>query len=198
MKRNVSFFAILIAIAVCNSQTINAQAQFTEKMVDVGGYDLHFGILEGESPTILFESGAGDDGSVWKDLAIEIHEITGARILIYDRSGFGKSELNPHHREDDQFGIENGVQELENALSNLGVNEDLIFVSHSYGGFYTTLFSSRHPEKVLWNVRVDANLANSFTEEIFAKAEADNSIHELKEVLPLLFRARRHGFLNNT
>lgn len=160
----------------------NAQQAVRDTFVDIGGYKLHFNILKGNDNVILFESGAGDDGSVWDEINLTVHEITGATVISYDRSGFGKSELNPNQKDDSQFGILNGVIELELALKKIGYFDNLILVSHSYGGFYTTLFSSRNPNKVLFNVRVDANLANQYTEEILVKAEQDNSVHQLKDI----------------
>jgi hypothetical protein len=161
---------------------VNAQDAVLDTLVDIGGYKMHFSILKGNDNVILFESGAGDDGSVWEGMSLTVHEITGATVISYDRSGFGKSELNPNHKKDDQFGIFNGVIELELTLKKIGYFDNLILVSHSYGGFYTTLFSSRNPDKVLFNVRVDANLANQYTEEILVKAEHDNSVHQLKDI----------------
>ena len=172
---------ILVIISLLNFTITYGQNQVIEKLVDIGGYKMNFHIIEGEGTPILFESGAGDDGTVWKEIAEDIHEVTGTTVISYDRSGFGKSELNPNHQTDAQYGIENGILELEKGLQKLGYFKKLILVSHSYGGFYSTLFSSRHPDKVLYNIRIDANLGKEYTEEIFVKAENDNNVKELKE-----------------
>lgn len=158
-----------------------SQDEAIETLVDVGGYNMNFYILKGQGTPILFESGAGNDGLVWKDIAKDVHEVTGTTVIYYDRSGFGKSELNPNHKEDHEFGIENGIRELETSLKKLGYFDNLILVSHSYGGFYTTLLSARNPSKILYNIRVDANLAQQYTEDILVKAEEDNSVQEMKE-----------------
>ncbi len=175
MKRFLVFFLIL------NFSIVFSQNKVLDTLVDVGGYNMHFYIIKGQGTPILFESGAGNDGSVWEDIAIDVHDVTGTTVIYYDRSGFGKSELNPTHKKDEEFGIENGILELETSLKKLGYFKDLILVSHSYGGFYTTLFSSRNPNKVLYNVRVDANLAGQYTEDILIKAEQDNSVYEMKD-----------------
>ena len=142
---------------------------------------MHFSIIKGEGTPILFESGAGNDGSVWKAIARDVHDVTGTTVIYYDRSGFGTSELNLNHKYDAEFGIDNGILELEKGLKKLGYFNDLILVSHSYGGFYTTLFSSRNSNKVLYNVRVDANLGGQYTEDILIKAEQYNSVSEMKD-----------------
>jgi len=174
MKQILVFFSMLIF------SLSNAQEVALDTLVDIGGYNMHFKIMEGKGTPILFESGAGDDGSVWDSILKHVHDVTGTTVISYDRSGFGISELNPYHKSYDQFGILNGIIELENGLKKLGYFGEIILVSHSYGGFYTTLFSVRNHEKVKYNVRVDANLAGQYTEEILVKAEQDNSVQELK------------------
>lgn len=70
---------------------------------------MNFYIIECEGTSILFESGAGSDGSVWKVIARDVHDVTGATVIYYDRSGFGASELNSYHKNDTEFGIDNGI-----------------------------------------------------------------------------------------
>ncbi|MGV6831189.1 MAG: alpha/beta fold hydrolase [bacterium] len=164
-----------VIITLLLSTSLYSQNSANDTLVDIGGYHIQFYILEGQGNPILFESGAGDNGSVWTELAQEVHEVTGTTVIYYDRSGFGNSELNPNHKNYYDYGIVNGVSELERGLQKLGYFKNLLLVSHSYGGFYTTLFSSRNPNKVLYNIRVDANLANQYTKDIIAKAEKDNA-----------------------
>ncbi len=176
MKR---IFSLLLVSVI---SLANAQTSDLDTLVDIGGYNMHFYIIKGNGTPILFEAGAGNDGSVWNNILKPLHDITGTTLITYDRTGFGKSEINPHHTSDEQYGIINGINELERGLKKLGYFEELILVSHSYGGFYTTLFSSRNPGKVLYNVRVDANLAGQYTDEILIKAEQDNSVQEMKGI----------------
>lgn len=171
---------IIAIIPIINFTIAFGQNQVIDTLVDIGGYNMHFHIIKGQGTPILFESGAGDDGTVWKEIAEDVHEVTGTTVISYDRSGFGKSELNPNYKTDAQFGIENGILELEKGLQKLGYFNELILVSHSYGGFYSTLFSARNPGKVLYNIRIDANLGEEYTEDIFVKAENDNNVKEMK------------------
>lgn len=175
MKKIFSFALILVS-SIAISQNI-----VIETLVDVGGYNMNFYIIKGQGNPILFEAGAGDNGLVWKDIAKDVHEVTGTTVIYYDRSGFGKSELNPNYYKDEEYGIENGIRELETSLKKIGYFKNLILVSHSYGGFYTTLLSARNPEKILYNIRVDGNLAEQYTEDILIKAEKDNSVQEMKD-----------------
>ena len=65
---------------------------------------------------------------------------TGARLITYDRAGFGQSDPNPA-----PYDITQEVGGLERGLKQLQVNGDLILVAHSYGGFLATLFAARKP-----------------------------------------------------
>ena len=76
-----------------------------------------------------------------------IHQRTGATLITFDRSGFGKSELNLNTSEDIDFGIINGREELETDLTKLGYGKDIILVGHSLETLYSILFATRHLEK---------------------------------------------------
>ena len=55
---------------------------------------LHFHVLKGQSPAILFESGGGDDWTEWEPVLKPLHRATGATLITYDRTGFGSSTLD--------------------------------------------------------------------------------------------------------
>jgi pimeloyl-ACP methyl ester carboxylesterase len=151
---NSIFILIIISLSSIKAQNIDT-------LVDVGGYGLHFNIIKGDGTPILFEAGGGDDGSIWDNILEPIHKVTGTTLITYDRSGFGKSDLNPKETDYSKFGIKNGIMELEKGLAKLGYDKDLILVSHSYGGLYNLLYSSRHPKKVKSIVLIDG-LLNTF------------------------------------
>ena len=149
--------------------SLSMHSQTLDTLVDVGGYKMHFKIMKGEGTPILFEAGAGNDGSIWDNILNKIHKVTGTTLITYDRSGFGTSELNPNLKTESDFGILNGIKELETGLSKLGFNNEIILVPHSYGGFYTTLYASRHPDKIKYVVRIDANLVTSYTDAVLKR-----------------------------
>ena len=149
--------------------SLSMHSQTQDTLVDIGGYKMHFKIIKGEGTPILFEAGAGNDGSIWNNILNKIHKVTGTTLITYDRSGFGKSEINPNLKNDSDFGVLNGIKELETGLSKLGFNNEIILVPHSYGGFYTTLYASRHPDKIKYVVRIDANLIASYTDDVLKR-----------------------------
>jgi pimeloyl-ACP methyl ester carboxylesterase len=113
---------------------------------------------------ILFESGGGDDATVWKYILKRVAAMTGTTLITYDRAGVGKSEMDPS-----QHGVGNGVKGLEIGLKSLGYAGDIMLVAHSLGGFYATLYASRNPQHVKAAVLIDANPACFFTDDYLAR-----------------------------
>lgn len=164
VMKKLIFLFFLIFLTV-----ISVQSQEIDTLVDVGGYNMHFSIIKGQGIPILFDAGAGDDGSVWNNILEPIQKVTGATLITYDRSGFGKSELNPSESEDSNFGIMNGIKELEIGLEKLGYNKDVILVSHSYGGLHNLLYTSRNPNRVKSIIFIDALLNTIKTDKVLDK-----------------------------
>ena len=70
------------------------QSQTKDTLVNVGTHKLHFNILKGNGIPILFESGGGNDATVWNSILPSIHKITSATIITYDSAGHGKSTID--------------------------------------------------------------------------------------------------------
>ena len=130
--------------------TIQARSQTVDTLVDVGGYHLNFHIVKGRGIPILFESGGGNDGTIWYGILPAVSDVTGATLITYDRAGFGKSEIDTN-----RHGILNGVKALETGLKKLGYDGPVVLVAHSLGGFYATLYAYRNPKKVKAAVLID-------------------------------------------
>ena len=137
-----------------------SQPGSVDRITVSNGKKLHFQILEGrKDDIILFESGGGNDSGIWSDLLAPVAEATGATLITYDRPGLGRSEVDPQHH-----GLASDIERLESGLQDLGYTGHYTLVAHSLGGFYATLFASRHPEQVHAAVMIDINLACFFTD----------------------------------
>lgn len=155
-----------------------AKGQTIDTLINAGRYQLHFIIIKGENTPILFESGGGNDGAIWNGLAKPIAEITGATVITYDRPGLGKSGIDSA-----DLSIENDMKGLETGLAKLGYQKEMMLVSHSAGGFYNTLYASRHPRNVKAIVFIDANLPCFFTPEQFEKMKASQNFRNTVETI---------------
>jgi hypothetical protein len=180
--KQIIFKIQIIVISVLSFY--QGQSQSKDTLVDVGQYKLHFNIIKGTGTPILFESGSGNDGTVWRDLIQPIAEITGTTVITYDRAGLGKSEIKPSDGKIEKNSILDNVIALEEGLKKIGYDEDIILVAHSLGGFYATLFASRNEQKVKSVVFIDASLASFYTEAFVSKLNgviSDEFLKKLKE-----------------
>jgi pimeloyl-ACP methyl ester carboxylesterase len=125
-------------------------AQAIEKLVDVGGYNLNFRIIPGQGPAILLESGGGMDSTEWAALAPRLAQETGATVIAYDRAGFGKSDLP-----ETKYDLREDTAALWRGLRTLGLDQDLILVGHSYGGFLIRFEAAEHPDTFRGMIFVD-------------------------------------------
>jgi len=149
MKLSISMLAFFISL--------NAQSQTFDTLVAVGNHKLHFNITKGKGIPILFETGGGADGSAMNTILQPIADQTGATLITYDRAGFGKSTVDTLETDIAKHTIVNGIEDLELALKKLGYYDTIMLVAHSYGGWYSTLYAARNPDKVKAAVLIDVN-----------------------------------------
>lgn len=136
------------------------KADCIDTLVDVGGHSLHFTISPGKGTPIIFESGAGNDGTVWKDIIRKLKDRIAAPLIAYDRAGFGKSQIDTLN-----INITNEVNNLEFALAKLGFDSNYFFVAHSLGGNYVMKFISQTSNKVKGAVFIDVVSPTFMTDE---------------------------------
>lgn len=108
------------------------------RLVDVGGHRVSVTTEGRGSPTVVFESGGGNDGSVWTEIAAAVRDRAGVQTFVYDRAGLGASDPAPL-----PYSIENDAQSLIAALNAAGVDGEVILVAHSYGGYIATIAANR-------------------------------------------------------
>ena len=171
-------FLYLISILLISG----LQSQDIDTLVDIGTQKMHFNIWKGNGTPILFESGGGNDGSIWTSLANEIHSITGATIITYDRVGYGKSEFNLDLPDNKKALIIHGIDALEKGLEKLKLFDELILVGHSYGGYYTTFLASKHPSKVKGIVLIDAVTSCFHTKEFVERQKKERTEEWLNDI----------------
>ncbi|WP_460974833.1 alpha/beta fold hydrolase [Spirosoma knui] len=134
--------------------TVNANAQLLDTLLHVTPYQLHFRILKGKNPPILFESGGGQDATQWDSIATIVHDRIQATVITYDRAGFGKSSFDTLN-----YTIRQEVNCLEAALQQVGYSHsDLLLVGHSLGGFYNRVYAARHPNQVKGLILIDPRI----------------------------------------
>jgi len=123
----------------------------SEKNIDIGTHQLHVILSELKSEyTIVLEAGGGKYSESYQEIQDKLATLTGIRVMSYDRSGFGQSELGPEH-----FNAIDEVEALKKLLEIQGFKDKYILVGLSYGGYLIQLFTYRNPELVSGLVLID-------------------------------------------
>jgi pimeloyl-ACP methyl ester carboxylesterase len=121
------------------------------QLIDIGNYKLHlydkhsYHKDEGTPTVILEHSLGGIEGYFLIDELAKI-----GRVCIYDRAGYGWSDISPHSRTS-----ENMVVELDRLLHFSGIEPPYILVGDSFGSYNARLYARRFPQKVVGMVLTD-------------------------------------------
>lgn len=140
----------LVSLALlCISSSLNAQ--ITDTLISVGDHCLNFRIIEGTGTPIVFESCAGNDGSVWREVMLLLSKKINVPLIAYDRAGFGKSGIDTLN-----ININNEIDDLRKGLNKLGFGDNYFLVAHSLGSCYAMKFAIDNPNRVKGTVFIDA------------------------------------------
>lgn len=150
------------------------------RMVDVGGYRLHFDCVGNAEPTVVLDAGGGSFSLGWVALQPALAAATGLRVCSYDRAGLGWSDDSPG-----PYSIAEDVDALHRGLTALGVKGELVLVGHSYGGFLARLYASRFPGEVAGLVLVDPNTTPFFDRQPKVLEEVHMQSRMLRVAAPL-------------
>lgn len=148
----------LVAAAVAGSSSYNAIAvhQFWAAnpppgvFYTVNGHRMHMNCTGSGSPTIILDSGLGNDALIWGGVQPVLSETT--RVCSYDRAGFGWSDALPAPRDADHI-----AAELRGLLLQAKVTGPIVLMGHSIAGLYMREYASRYPEDIAGIVFVDVS-----------------------------------------
>ena len=150
MKHLVIFLALLSSSSLACSITANDKAD-GGRCVDVGGYQLYTRIFGKTAPLVIFDSGSGDDSSVWDAVISQVAEFS--RVLVYDRAGLGKSDAKPGSS---PITSQESVEALKHILSKENIKPPYLLVGHSRGGLNMQLYAQKYPDEVAGVVLIDS------------------------------------------
>jgi 3-oxoadipate enol-lactonase len=107
-------------------------------MVMINGLDIHHE-TQGEGPPIVFVHGLGGTSNVWHAQRIALSKYF--RVIVYDRSGCGRSQ-----RARDGYSVEAWVDELAGLMEYLAVPAAVV-VGHSLGSMVAQRFAGKYPQR---------------------------------------------------
>jgi pimeloyl-ACP methyl ester carboxylesterase len=141
-KRHVVLVAPLLAAIFVSAALVVAPAH--DALVTVGSDRLHVETLGESGPTVVFESGLGNDSTTWKSVAGPIAAF--ARVVLYDRVGLGRSSQLKDGRA--AITADEVASRLNALLAAADIHPPHILVGHSLGGLYMQMFARKYPKEV--------------------------------------------------
>jgi pimeloyl-ACP methyl ester carboxylesterase len=111
---------------------------------------MHINCTGTGSPTIVLESGLGNDALTWGGVQPVLSSTT--RVCSYDRAGFGWSDALPAPRDADHI-----AAELHELLLQAKVTGPIVMMGHSIAGIYMRDYVSRYPENIVGIVFEDGS-----------------------------------------
>lgn len=122
---------------------------------DVGGFVLYAdiqGLQVAGRPTVVFDSGAGENHTVWQATNVQQTIAQAALTISYDRAGLGQS---------DESGLPKTAveqaQQLHALLQANALPAPYLLVSHSIAGMNARVFADLYPDDVHGVVFVDSS-----------------------------------------
>jgi len=174
MKHFIVVFAVVLALAPpawCAEaqQPAAVTASCAPSLLSIDGNQI-WASKEGKGDvTVVFESGFGNDSSVWSQIAPKIRA-AGAQTWVYDRAGMGKSTIDTST----PYSLDHDVHILRTALTDCGIHGPVVMVGHSYGGAIS-LLASIEDSRIKGLVLLDAVVPG-----VWPKSEVDKNLEMMR------------------
>ena len=150
MKHLSIILVNLLLIASCK-KTNDVTPPFAETKIDLTTHKLtSFSAIKNSKYLVVFESGLGNDHTVWTNKAVASQINSNSDVLMYDRAGYGKSENGQTPRNIDRL-----RSELESVINKFSNGRKVILVGHSLGGLIIRDYAIKNPLKTAALLFVD-------------------------------------------
>lgn len=156
MKRMFTAVAVCAFLISCkkSNETSNTLPEIKTDSISVSNHKLAtFYTGKNSKYLVVFESGMGDDHSVWLEKKIAENVSAAADILMYDRAGYGKSTIeagNPSAKNINQVRTE-----FETVINKYANGRKVILVGHSIAGIFLRNYVANNTNKVAGLVLID-------------------------------------------
>ncbi len=154
MKKTILIFVTVAALAACKKNNNgNGQPPIKEDTVQLSGYKLAtYYTATASKYLVVFESGMGDDHSVWQDTKVAETVCCKSDILMYDRAGYGRSTIS---NSSTAKNINQVRTDLEAVINKYANGRKLVLVGHSIAGIFLRNYAAKNAGKLVGLVLVD-------------------------------------------
>jgi pimeloyl-ACP methyl ester carboxylesterase len=152
-----------------------------DAILTVNGQNLHIETFGASGPTVVFETGLGNDSTTWKSVAEPIARF--ARVVLYDRAGLGQSL--PMTKKNSAVTADEVATNLHALLAAADIRPPYILVGHSLGGLYVQMFARKYPREVSGVVLLDSSSPDAPSElKTRARLEPGTAAYLEEEGIP--------------
>lgn len=129
--------------------------ELSKDRVLIAGYHTYVKCAGTGRPTVILESGLGDDSGVWGTIIPAAAQHT--RVCFYDRASTGGSDARPGPRTSAKI-----ARELHTLLARKGIRGPYVLAGHSIAGYHMRVFDRLYPSEVAGMVMVDNSHPDQF------------------------------------
>jgi pimeloyl-ACP methyl ester carboxylesterase len=139
-------------MATVNETMITALAALTltepsQGLLERNGRQVRWFSLGNGPATVVLEPGAGDPSTTWFPVVLRLATV--ARVVMYDRAGFGGSD------EAGRLSLELTLGDLKAVVADVARSDLCVLVGHSWGGLLVQMLALAEPGLVSALVLVD-------------------------------------------
>jgi len=172
MSKFFAFLTVLFILVSCKKDK-SREVSFKESILQLSTHSLATYSLGSNSKyLVVFESGLGNDHSIWQTKSVA--ESIGSKmdVVIYDRAGYGKSTIDHTTRDINRLRIE-----LELVVDKYANGRKVILIGHSLGGMIIRDFAIKNPGMIAALLFVDPSHENVLRLTQEAEDKLYNSIN---------------------
>jgi len=150
MNKVLISLALLMIVTSCGEDQTDT-SDFTTTSVTLSTHKLSgYSIINNSTYLVVFETGLGNDHTIWNKKKLPETISATQDVLLYDRAGYGKSGKAPSPRNLSALSAE-----LENVITHFSNGRKVVLVGHSLGGLIIRDYAIRNPNNIAGLLFID-------------------------------------------
>lgn len=121
----------------------------------IDGHAVHMYCTGTGSPTLVLDSGLGDDWTVWTKVQPELSKTT--QVCSYDRSGLGSTDILPGGHDANTL-----ADQLQALVGQAGIKKPFVLAGHSIAGVYIRAYAARYRSDLAGLIFIDGSTPDQF------------------------------------
>ena len=154
MKNRYIILSILLFSVACRKfepYPVFSKLALKKAFVDLGTHKLAtFSVIRNSNYLVVFESGLGDDHTIWNSSNIALKAADTIDVVTYDRANRGQSGNGPVPRD-----VARLQSELGSVIDSFANGRKVVLIGHSLGGFMIRAWAVNNPTKVAGMLFID-------------------------------------------